>query len=363
MTDSQTSSSKDRRRRAHEVSAERRRAQRSRAVEHLHEERAAKQAAVMEQLEEIPEEPLFTFPEVKVDLKAEMERLKNLRRFVFIRRCMTLASVVLSALIQAYTIQAFVNPANLLSSGFTGVAILIDRITSLFGFSFPTFVGMVALNIPVALICWRSISRRFVVFSMIQVFLSSFFLSQMRFAPMLREPVLLVVFGGFIYGLAIAIALRGGASTAGTDFISLMVSNKTGKSIWGFIFAGNCVMLLIFGYLFGWTSAAFSIIFQFISTKTIETFYHRYDRMTLRITTKKPDEVLEAYTEKFRHGSSCFEVIGGYSRKTYWIIETVVSSYEVGEIVALVRAHDDHAVINVFRSEDFFGRFYRGPVD
>ena len=222
---------------------------------------------------------------------------------------------------------------------------------------------MIVFNIPVAILCWKSISKRFVVFSMIQVFLSSTFLRFMDFDPMLREPVLLVVFGGFIYGLAIAIALRGGASTAGTDFISLMVSNKTGKSIWGFIFAGNCVMLLIFGYLFGWTSAAFSIIFQFISTKTIETFYHRYDRMTLRITTKKPDEVLEAYTEKFRHGSSCFEVIGGYSRKTYWIIETVVSSYEVGEIVALVRAHDDHAVINVFRSEDFFGRFYRGPVD
>ena len=148
MTDSKTSSSKDRRRRAHEVSAERRRSNRARAVEHAREERAAKQAAVMEQLEEVPEAPLFTFPEVKVDLKAEVERLKNLRRFVFIRRCMTLASVVLSAFIQAYTIQAFVNPANLLSSGFTGLAILIDRITSLFGFSFPTFVGMVALNIP-----------------------------------------------------------------------------------------------------------------------------------------------------------------------------------------------------------------------
>ncbi|MDN0064571.1 YitT family protein [Collinsella ihumii] len=300
---------------------------------------------------------------VVVDAKKELERLKSLRRRAIVRRVITLCFVIVSAFLQAYAIQVFVQPAGLLSSGFTGLAILVDRITSMFGFSFPTSLGMIVFNIPVAILCWKSISKRFVVFSMIQVFLSSTLLRFMDFDPMLREPVLLVVFGGFIYGLAIAIALRGGASTAGTDFISLMVSNKTGKSIWGFIFAGNCVMLLIFGYLFGWTSAAFSIIFQFISTKTIETFYHRYDRMTLRITTKKPDEVLEAYTEKFRHGSSCFEVIGGYSRKTYWIIETVVSSYEVGEIVALVRAHDDHAVINVFRSEDFFGRFYRGPVD
>lgn len=363
MTDSQTSSSKDRRRRAHEVSAERRRAQRSRAVEHLHEERAAKQAAVMEQLEEIPEESLFTFPEVKVDLKAEMERLKNLRRFVFIRRCMTLASVVLSALIQAYTIQAFVNPANLLSSGFTGVAILIDRITSLFGFSFPTFVGMVALNIPVALICWRSISRRFVVFSMIQVFLASFFLRVFTFEPIIDNLMLQVIFGGFLYGFAIAVALRGGASTAGTDFISLMVSNKTGQSIWGLIFAGNCVVLLIFGALFGWEAAAYSIIFQFISTKAIEMFYTRYNRVTLQITTTRPEQILEDYNEVHKHGSSVVEIMGGRSRKRYWMITTVVSSYEVDDIMHLIRVHDGGAVVNVFRTENFFGNFYRAPID
>lgn len=300
---------------------------------------------------------------VVADVVAEVEHLRSLRRRRIVRRVITLCFVIVSALLQAYAIQVFVQPAGLLSSGFTGLAILIDRITSLFGFSFPTFVGMVVLNIPVAIVCWKSISKRFVIFSMIQVFLASFFLSQMHFEPMLDEPVLLVVFGGFIYGLSIAIALRGGASTAGTDFISLMVSNKTGKSIWGLVFAGNCVVLLIFGYLFGWTAAAYSIIFQFISTKTIEMFYHRYDRMTLQITTTKPDDILEAYHDAFKHGSSCFEMIGGYSRKTFWRIETVVSSYEVGEIVALVRAQDDHAVINVFRTESFFGRFYRGPVD
>ena len=302
-------------------------------------------------------------PAGKVDLAAELERLKGLRRIALVRRLITLASVFASAFLQAYTMQVFVQPANLLSSGFTGLAILIDKITSLFGFSFPTFVGMVALNIPVALICWRSISKRFVIFSMLQVLLASAMLRLLTFEPILREPMLEVVFGGFLYGLAIAIALKGGASTAGTDFISLMVSNKTGKSIWGLIFAGNCVVLVIFGVLFGWTAAAYSIIFQFISTKAIEMFYTRYDRVTLQITTSKPDEVLEAYHKQFKHGSSCFEGIGGRSRERYWLINTVVSSYEVSDIVALVKVQDGGAVVNVFRTEDFFGNFYRAPVD
>ena len=297
-----------------------------------------------------------------INLSEELARLKRLRRVTIVRNIITGSCVFLSALLQAFTIKAFVNPAMLLSSGFTGLAILIDRITSLFGFSFPTFIGMLVLNIPVAVICWRSINKRFVLFSMAQVFLSSAFLRTLDVVPVFHNIMLEVVFGGFLYGLSIALALKGGASTAGTDFISLMVSNKTGHSIWGLIFGGNCAILCIFGMMFGWDLAAYSIIFQFISTKTIETFYHRYDRMTLQITTSKPQQVLEAYRRSYRHGSSCAEVIGGYSEDTYWMITTVVSSYEVSDIVQLVRVQDEHAVINVLRTEDFYGGFYRDPI-
>lgn len=275
-----------------------------------------------------------------------------------VRRLITLCAVTASAFLQAWTIQAFVQPAGLLSSGFTGLALLIDRVTSLFGVNIPTFVGMVALNIPVALICWKSISRRFVIFSMLQVFMSSAILRMSSFAPVLDNILLEVVFGGFLYGLSIAMALRGGASTAGTDFISLMVANRTGKSIWGFIFVGNCAVILVFGMLFGWTAAAYSIIFQFISTKAIESFYHRYDRMTLEITTRQPQQVLQAYNKAYRHGSACFGVMGGYSAERFWMIRTVVSSYEVAEIVDLVRAQDERAVVNVMRTENFHGGFY-----
>ena len=184
----------------------------------------------------------------------------------------------------------------------------------------------------------------------------------MHILPPVHNILLEVVFGGFLYGLSIALALKGGASTAGTDFISLMVSNRTGHSIWGLIFAGNCAVICIFGAMFGWDLAAYSIIFQFISTKTIETFYHRYDRMTLQITTSKPKQVLEAYSMQYRHGSSCIEATGGYSGNKYWLISTVVSSYEVGDIVALVRTQDERAVINVLRTEDFYGGFYRDPI-
>lgn len=133
--------------------------------------------------------------------------------------------------------------------------------------------------------------------------------------PLFGDVMLNVIFGGFLYGLCIAIALRGNASTGGTDFIALYVSNKTGSSIWAYVFVGNVVILCIFGYMFGWLYAGYSILFQFISTKTISAFHHRYERVTLQITTAHAEEIMKAYIRSYRHGISCVDAIGGYSRK------------------------------------------------
>lgn len=289
--------------------------------------------------------------------------IKKLKKNKIVRRMITIVAVVVSALLQAYVIQAFIQPANLLSSGFTGIAILIDKIAALYGKSISTSLGMLVLNIPVAILCSKSISLKFTFYSMIQVFLASLFLKICHFTPIFDDVLLCVVFGGFLYGIATAIALRGNASTGGTDFIALYVSNKTGKSIWEYVFAGNVVILCIFGYLFGWIYAGYSILFQFVSTKAIGAFHHRYERVTLQITTVNAEEVIKAYVSQYRHGISCVEAVGGYSHKKMYLLHTVVSSYEVNDIIQIMIEKDPHLVVNMFRTEDFHGGFYRAPIE
>lgn len=293
----------------------------------------------------------------------QLVKLKHLGRYVVVRRAITLACVCASALLQTYVIQAFVNPANLLSGGFTGVALLLERVAHLMGASLPVSIGVLLLNIPVALFCWRSISKRFVLFSMVQVGLLSAFLKIFSFQPILGETFLNVIFGGVLNGIAIAIALKSGASTAGTDFIALYVSNKTGKTIWPYVFAGNCCILAIFGSIFGWEHAAYSIVFQFISTKAIDGFYHRYNRSTLLITTKKPQEVARAYTDTLHHGASIIDATGAFSGEPVGIIHTVLSTYEVGDAIRLIRFVDPRAVVNVLKTDDFVGNFHRAGID
>lgn len=288
--------------------------------------------------------------------------MADLKKNRMIYRLITLVSVVVSAVLQTYVIQAFIRPSGLLSGGFTGIAILLDKIASLYGKSFSTSLGMLVLNIPVAVLCSRSISLRFTFYSLVQVFLSSFLLKVCHFTQIFDDLMLNVIFGGFLYGLSIAIALKGNASTGGTDFIALYVSNKTGRSIWQYVFAGNVAILSLYGLLFGWQYAGYSILFQFVSTRTISTFHHRYERVTLQITTKNAQDIIKAYVSHYRHGISCVDAVGGYSGQKMYLLHTVVSSYEVGEIVALMRIQDPQIIVNMIRTENFYGKFYQAPL-
>lgn len=268
-----------------------------------------------------------------------------------------------SALLQTFVLQTFLNPSDLLSSGFTGIAILINRISMLYGYSLSISTLVIVLNLPVAIVCYKTIGKKFVFFSFLQVIFFSIFTRVLSFDPLFDDVILNVCFGGFLYGFAIAIALRGNASTAGTDFIALYVSNKMNKSIFEYIFVFNTLMLCIFGFMFGWIHAGYSILFQFLSTKTIDTFYKRYKRVTLEITTEHPEELRKAYIVQYRHGLTMLHGEGGYSGHALTMIHTVVSSYEVQDIVDLMKSIDSHVIINILPTENFVGGFYQKPLD
>ena len=274
----------------------------------------------------------------------------------------TLICVFLSALLQSFCINVFITPAKLLSSGFTGLAILINKISSLFGFTLPVSLLVLMLNIPLGVLSFRSIGKKFVFFSILQVVLMSLFLN-FHYTLLFDDLLLNVCFGGFLYGIAISLALRGNASTAGTDFIALWVSNKIGKSIFEYVFVFNSVLLLIFGYMFGWKYAGYSILFQFISTKTIDSFYKRYKLVTLEITTYHPKEICKAYVKHYRHGLSELAGVGGYEHKNLSLIHTVISFYELEDAIRLIKRIDPKAIINVLSTERFVGHFYRQPLD
>ena len=287
---------------------------------------------------------------------------RKYRKNKMIRHVLSLLAVVISGFLQAFTLKVFIQPSNLLSSGFLGVSILMNQIAGLFGVELSISMLLIMLNIPVAILCYRGISPRFTFYSILQVFVGSFFIRVLNFEPLFVDDTMLnVIFGGVLNGLYVSLALKGNASTGGMDFVALYVSNRNGKTIWQEVFLFNTALLLIFGALFGWKHAGYSIIFQYISTKVISTFHQRYHKVTLQITTRYGEDVMDAYLKTVRHGISCVEAIGGFSRERMYLLHTVLSSYEVIDAVAVIKEADPRAIINQISTENFYGRFHREP--
>ena len=55
--------------------------------------------------------------------------------------------------------------------------------------------------------------------------------------------------------------------------------------------------------------------------------------------------------------------MGGYSKKHMYLLHTVVSSYEVADIITLLHEVDEHVIVNMFRTQQFYGGFYRAPME
>lgn len=269
---------------------------------------------------------------------------------------------ILSAFIQCYIIQSMMKPAGLISTGFTGLALLLHMGLESIKINIPVSFFLVILNFPVAIVCAKAISKKFTFLSLLQIFLSSVFLMIFDFKPMFHSVNLTITVGAFIYGLQIVCALKAGGSTGGTDFIALYVSNKINKTIWEYVFIFNVILIVALGFMFSWDRAGYSLIFQFVMTYTISKFYTRYTRVTIQVITAFPDEIIERYTKIIHHGITKANGIGGYSKKEYGILYAVVSSYEVNDVVQIINQIDANAIINIYKTEDFYGKFHLDPI-
>lgn len=272
--------------------------------------------------------------------------------------------ITAGAILMAFNLVSFVRTAGLFPGGFTGLSLLIQEICAHYvGIHVPYFVLSLTLNIIAAAICFRYIGRHFALFSMLSVAITSVLTDLIPTFAVASDPLLNSVFGGIVNGAAISLCLRADASTGGTDFISIYLAEKSGRDAFNIILAGNVVMLSIAGALFGWERALYSMVFQFCTTQTLHTLFHRYQHRTMWIVTDMPEEVYGIIRDDTHHAATLFQGTGLYKNEPRSMIYTVLSGDDVRRVVHDVRKVDPHAFINTQRTDSLTGRFYRRPQD
>ena len=279
--------------------------------------------------------------------------------------------ILAGAVLMAFNLNTFVKAAALLPGGFTGLALLIQEIGLRYGsFRIPFSVLLYALNAAPAIVCFRFIGKRFTLYSCLMIVVCGLltdwmplfkFTSVIINAIQLHDTLLASVFGGILNAVSISLCLYADATSGGTDFIAIFISEKYRRDAWNQIFAGNCVILAVGAFLFSLDKALYSIIFQFTTTMSLKALYKVYQQMTLLIITNKPDQIYALIREKTNHGATSFEGVGEYEKKGRMLLYSVVSANEVTVLINGIREIDSDAFVNVLKTELLNGRFYQRP--
>lgn len=270
--------------------------------------------------------------------------------------------ICIASVIMALNIKSFVRTGGLYPGGATGLALLIQRAADIFlHVKIPYTIVNVALNAVPVYIGFRYIGKKFTLYSCLMIVLTSVLTDIIPGYAITYDTLLISIFGGLINGLVISMCLMMNATTGGTDFIAIYLSDKKGIDSWNMVLGLNVVILVAAGILFGWDKALYSIIFQYTSTQVLHILYKKYQQQTLFVVTNHAKAVYEAIAQTSNHGATIMEGEGSYEHEERNVVYSVVSSAESKCVIKAIKEADPHAFINVMKTEQVLGRFYQKP--
>ena len=272
--------------------------------------------------------------------------------------------VLLAAVLMALNIKTFVRAGDLFPGGVTGLTVLIQRLAEKsWGVAIPYSPVNLLLNAFPVYIGFRFVGKKFTLLSLMMIFVSSILTDLFPAYVITYDPLLVAIFGGLISGTAISMCLSVDATSGGTDFIAIYLSQKRGVETWNLVLGFNVIILSIAGYFFGWEEALYSIIFQFVSTQTLHALYRNYQKQTLFVVTKNPQVICDAIHEACHHGATISKAEGSHSHDEYDMVYSVISGADVKPTLKAVREADPEAFVNSIRSTEIRGHFYMKPKD
>lgn len=236
---------------------------------------------------------------------------------------------VIGVFLYALCFNLFLIPNDLVVSGFSGVAIVFQR---LFGWDATTFIYItngILLVIGFIFLGWKLTKRNIAGSIMYPVmitlskpvatFLSSYIIGD--------DFYLVLLFAVLLYGISSGLIYRTGFSTGGSDII-MQILNKYLKiseskaMIWA-----NGLIIVVGMLVFGFNKGVYSFIILICSTYFIDKImFGLSDSKVFYIYTKKVRKIKKLILDDFQTGFTSIPSRGGYSKKRNFMIMCVVSN-------------------------------------
>ncbi|WP_198006938.1 YitT family protein [Desulforamulus reducens] len=265
--------------------------------------------------------------------------------------------ITLGAVTMAVSFNALVIPYGLLSGGVGGLSLMGEYL-----FNLPVSIGMFLLNIPIFLWGLKELNRKFIISSLLGTFIMIVALPVTK--PYLNTPkidlFLAAIYSGVVGGLGAGLVFRFGASTGGTDIISMVMKKKKNIGVGTFLFYTNITVLALFIFFFDLKIVMYTAISMWVSGKVTDFVIEGINRnKSVTIISDKSDVIAKRIIGELHRGVTLLDGHGGFSGSFKQVITCVVNNFEIGRLKELVVTTDEHAFMFVTETTEVSGQGFR----
>ena len=261
--------------------------------------------------------------------------------------------------IMALAIQCIFEPIGLVTGGFSGIAIIIRKMTAgIVEGGVPLWLTNLALNVPVFIAALIIKGRKFLGRTVIGTVLLSFWLYVIPQVDLTQGDYMLsAVFGGVITGIGIGFVLLAKATTGGTDMVSALIQKYVRHySVVQILQVIDGMVVLAGLYVFGLKPALYAIVAIFITSKVSDALMEgmKYSKAAF-IITDCYKEIADAIMTQLDRGLTGLDATGMYSGDKKTVLFCVVAKKEIVELKDIVAKIDPKAFVIVTDAREVFG--------
>ena len=268
--------------------------------------------------------------------------------------------MALGCLIASCSINLFVVPSHLLTGGVTGIAMIIYYLAGL-----PIGVQTFVYNIPLLIASYKLLGKEYTFDVIIGTVIFAFCLDATRFlneyAPV-NDLMLASIYGGVFNGIGYGIVFRMNGSTGGFDILGAIVKKFYSMSMGSTIFAFNCCIVGVAGFLFGIQPALFTLICMYVNSLMTDKIIAGFNqKKAVLIISENSADIAETIMLELRRGVTYLHGQGAFSGNEKNVIVVAVSLTEIAKLKMIVNVLDKNAFLIMMSASEVMGRGFTMP--
>lgn len=272
------------------------------------------------------------------------------------RKIKSLLSVVLGNIIYALTVKLFLIPAELVTGGTTGIAIVVNHYWDI-----PISMFVLFFNVMMLMIGWLMIGKAFAVTTLASTFLYpimlEFFERLLGDLVLTSDLLLCTIFSGLGVGISLGVVLRAGASTGGMDIPPLVLQKAFRIPVSVSMYVFDFLILLLQAIIRPVENILYGILLVLIYTIVLDKMLLIGSTKTeLKIVSVKSTEICEAIQKQIDRGVTLLHGEGGYLHEEMKLVLSVISNRELIKVEKLVHEIDPECFMVVSRVSEVRGR-------